>query len=157
MRPVVLALAILTVGPHGTASDFDFRIRYGSCVFDSLDSKQGTFVREVEPDYPITLRLTLPTTTKQAIFEAIRDARFFEYPTTFRDQISDGVVRTMPFVSYQLEVRTSEGTHAVSWDDNITPTSAEAIRLRTMFNKIIVRINALPEVMALPRPNVGCR
>ena len=154
MRSVFVAVAILA-GPHQTATDFDFGLRFGVCTFDTVDSKQGTYVHQIGLDLATSIRLTIPTTAKQTIFEAIRDARFFDYPSTFQDKVAAASM-VEPSTSYRLDVRTSDKRHTVIWQDSVRPSSADADRLRAMFKTIIDLIKALPEVKALPPPNVIC-
>ena len=174
MTVLILAAAILGLGQAPTpADDFAFRLEYGVCTTDVLDTFQGTFVRDLGgPVPPLSIPLTLPQPSRDMALQAVLDARFFDYPSEFRTTPPSCTVKTnaiggswaeCPGVSafapsnhYKLTVRNAGVTHTVSWQDGIRPSTEQADRLRQMLQTIIEMVRALPELQRLPGAQVGC-
>jgi hypothetical protein len=175
MLTLLIALAFLRPGQeHTRPSDFAFRLEYGVCTTDVLDTFQGTFVRDLSAMVPaVSIPLALPEESLDEAYRAIVAAGFFKYPPDFRTSpktactrtpIADGVGAVScfgitgfaPAHHYRLTVREAGVTHTVSWHDNTAPSTEEADRLRHMLNVIVEMIRALPQVRRLPLAQVGC-
>jgi hypothetical protein len=174
MLILVTAAAFLTLGQALTSvGDFAFRLEYGSCTNDVLDTFEGVYVRDLRAMVPpLSIPLTLPQRSIDLVFDAVIAAHFFDYPTDFRTiprnpctgtrnangatTVSCGSSAFAPAEHYKLTVRAAGVTHTVSWHDAVRPSSDEADRLRTLLNTITEMIRALPEVQRLPLAQVGC-
>lgn len=172
---VLTALAFLGLGQDGRPpSDFSFRLEYGLCTTDVLDTLQGVFVRDLGRTVPaVSIPLALPQESFDEAYRAIVAADFFKYPVDFRTTPKStcrstpnasgggtvscsGIRAIAPAHRYRLTVRHTGATHTVSWHDGIAPSTDEANRLRHMLNVIVGLVRALPEVQRLPLARVGC-
>jgi len=157
-----LFIALMGVRPyesraqtHAPPSDFAFRFEFGLCTTDVMDTFENTFTRDVNSDqYPATsVSLVLPAATIQAIYDALVNARFFEYPSEFHVESSSVVV---PSSHYRLEVRSGGAKHTVSWRDDSGTSTAQKDQLRSLFKKIASLIHARPEVQRFFTSIVVC-
>jgi hypothetical protein len=147
-------LATVLFGQAAQPPDFAIRFEFGLCTNDIVDTFEGTFVRDMGPHDPaVSIPLVLPSEMLNAIYGAVEEARFFEYPSEFHVSGSSAFA---PAEHYRLEVRTTGVRHVVTWRDAIRPTTAEADRLRSLFSRIRQLVVNLPDVQRLPRAGVGC-
>jgi hypothetical protein len=171
---ILVTAAFLSLGRARTpVDDFAFRLEYGVCTNDVLDTFERVYVRDLTAMVPpLSIPLTLPQRSSDLVFGAVVAAHFFDYPTDFRTipnnpctvtrnangatSVSCGSSAFAPAEHYRLTVRAAGVTHTVSWHDAIRPSSDEADRLRTLLNTITEMIRALPEVQRLPLAQVGC-
>jgi hypothetical protein len=174
MTFMLLAAAFLNLGQVSKpADDFAFRLEYGSCTTDVLDTFQRAFVRDLGSRVPgVSIPLMLPQESLDVAYQSITSAHFFDYPSDFQTRpatncsvtlTASGSTISCPGISgfapanhYRLEVRDAGARHVVSWRDGIAPSTEEANRLRTMFATIIDIIRRLPQVQRLPVAQVGC-
>ena len=171
----LLILAVVFLTPGQAPDDFAFRLEYGLCTTDVLDTFQGRFVRDMGSTVaPASIPLLLPQPSRETVYQAIVAAQFFDYPSDFRTtpprnctakenasggsivECAGGVTVFAPAHHYKLTVRNAGATHTVSWQDSIRLPNEQADRLRQMLQTIIETIRALPEVQRLPRAQVGC-
>ena len=165
------AFAFLSSGQAPTpARDFAFRLEYGLCTTDVLDTFEGVFVRDLGMRVSaVSIPLTLPQRSIDVVFQAVIAAHFFDYPADFRIKPTSNCTVTpnggscggvssvfAPADHYRLTVRSDGVSHTVSWHDSIAPSTEEANRLRDMLHVIIEMIRGLPEVQRLPLAQVGC-
>jgi hypothetical protein len=173
MKSILLTAALLILGQASKpADDFAFRLEYGLCTTDVLDTFQGVFVRD-SGVRAISIPLKLPQESLDAVFQAIMTARFFDYPSDFRTKARSNCIVTPntsggatvecsgisgfgPANHYRLEVRNAGAMHVVSWRDGIAPSTDEANQLRTMLATIIDMVRRLPQVQRLPVAQVAC-
>jgi len=175
MLTVLTALAFLGLGQERKPpGDFSFRLEYGLCTTDVLDTFQGVFVRDLGRTVPaVSIPLALSQESFDQAYRAVAAADFFNYPADIRTTPKStctgtptasgggtvscsGIRGFAPAHHYRLTVRDAGVTHTVSWHDNIAPSTQEAIRLRHMLNVIVELIRALPQVQRLPLAQVGC-
>jgi hypothetical protein len=164
-RTQVLVVFLLIFAPNAHAAaqsgDFDFRFEFGSCLVERLDTSNGTFTQGVPGPSPrriATAKMALTDAQMSAIYRAIENIRFFDYPAIFVG-VRPGLVETAhisPGYKFRFEVRNAGVVHTVSWDDSSKPTTVEADRLRDFFTMVRDLIYDHPEFKRLPRPNVGC-
>jgi hypothetical protein len=57
---------------------------------------------------------------------------------------------------YRLQVRSDGRDHYIDWRDGIRPSTADADRLRGMFERLIQLVREHPEVRQVPFPNIAC-
>jgi hypothetical protein len=160
---VSIALLFCPVGGDAVraqAADFGFRFEVGDCLTERLDTFSGVFTKDLggDPNRTATAHIVLTDPQMRAIYRAIEDIRFFDFPPTFRGVPSGvhEVTTTVPSNTYRLEVRNDGVVHAVVWKDAYKPTTAEADRLRALFSMMLGFIHDHPEFKRLPRPTVGC-
>jgi hypothetical protein len=153
-------LAVGSAAAQGAqpAPDFAFRFEFKPCTTNILDTYEKKFIRGMGPaDTVVSIPLELSQEQMTAVYEAIANIRFFEYPTTFVGGAGLGeTITTTPSTSYQFEVRNAGVVHRVSWDDAHSPRSEAANRLLNLFKMIIGFINDHPDVKRLPTPRVRC-
>jgi hypothetical protein len=172
MMFMVLTAAFLSVGQGSKpAGDFAFRLEYGLCTTDVLDTFQGVFVRDLGSRVA-SIPLALSRESLDAAFQAIATAHFFDYPSSvWTKPTSDCIVTpntgggstvtcsaigaASPASHYKLTVQNAGVTHTVSWWDN-APSTEPTNRLRTMFNNIVELIRGMPQVRRLPLPQALC-
>jgi hypothetical protein len=134
--------------------DFAVRFEFGVCTTDVLDTFKNVFLRDMGWTNPaVSAPLVLPPDVRQAIYEEVVKARFFEYPTRFSFA---GDMWVMPADHYRLEVRSAGVSHTVVWLDDVGPRTEEADRLRALFTTIRQLLDGLPEVKRLPTPRLHC-
>ena len=163
-RRTALAVLLLSFtagigGLHAQPNDFAFRFQFGCDGTEVLDTFSGSFTQNASLGSvkSVTIPLSLSPEQMRAIFETIQKIRFFEYPEVFVGLRADAkeMITTTPSPLYRFEVRQAGRSHVVSWDDNTTPSSDEADRLRQLFQMIRGFIRAHPDTKRLP-PQFPC-
>ncbi len=163
-RTLALVAALLLYSPQSSAAatqaaDFGFRFEFGSCLVERLDTFTGTFTQGVPGPSPriATTHIVLTDTQMSAIYRAVENVRFFDYPTHFIGVRPDvEVITTIPSTTYRFEVTNAGVVHTVSWNDSSKPATPEADRLRAFFSMVVALIHDHPEFKRLPRVNMGC-
>lgn len=127
---------------------------------ERLDTFDGVFTKDLggSPSRTVTAQISLTDAQMTAIYRAIENTRFFDYPSAFSG-IPTGlqvVAEMHPAPTYRLEVRNGGVVHAVSWKDAYKPTTVEADRLRDLFSMVVGFIHEHPEYKNLPLPVGGC-
>ena len=146
--------------PDQPPADFAFKFDFKPCVTNTLDTFSNVYTREMGlGDPPVSIPLTLSTEQMAAVYDAIGSIGFFNYPSKFlgvKPTATDETIARHPFTTYRLEVRSSGLMHIVSWDDQFSPHTEEAIRLLKVFDLINGIVNDRPEVKRLPVSRAGC-
>jgi hypothetical protein len=154
---LLVAQAVLPGTLRAQASapaDFAIRFAFGVCTRDVLDTFTGVFVRDMgSGEAAVPVPVTLPSDVLHAIYQAVVETKFFDYPPEFSVR---GNSVFAPADHYRLEVRSAGITHTVSWRDGIRPSTPEADRLRDLFTMIRRLVSDRPEVKRLPVARVGC-
>jgi hypothetical protein len=136
------------------AADFGFRFEVGVCLTERLDTFSGMFIEELGGDRArtATARLSLTEPQMTAVYRAIEDIRFLDFPTTFQGVPAgtQEVTTIAPYRTYRLEVRNGGVVHAVVWNDDTKPTTAEADRLRELFSMMLGFIPRTSRVQTSP-------
>jgi hypothetical protein len=136
-------------------ADFGFRLEFGACTKDVVDSFEGLYVRDLDGGgKTISARVSLAADSREAVYRAVEAARFFEYPTEYR---VEGTGRFRPAASYRLEVLNAGRRHTVAWADDRQPSTGQEDRLREMFRTIVREVLRNPGVSKLPKAEVICR
>ena len=164
-RTLAVVIVLLLYAPNGNnvaaqAGDFGFRFEVGDCLTERLDTFDGVFTKNLggEPARTVTAQISLTDAQMTAIYRAIENIRFFDYPSTCVGVpigVQD-VKTTIPSNTYRLEVRNAGVVHSVSWRDAYKPTTVEADRLRDLFSMVLGFVHEHPEFKRLPRLTVGC-
>jgi len=144
----------------GQAGDFGFRFSVGDCLTERLDTFTGVFTKELggDPAQTASAHIALTDSQMAAIDRAIRDIRFFDYPSPFNG-VQTGLQQitcTTPSFTYRLEVRRGGTVHEVLWNDKCKPTTAEADRLRDLMAMVNAFIHGHPEYKRLPPATAAC-
>ena len=156
----LLLYAPSSLGAAGQAADFGFRFSVGSCLTERLDTFTGLFTKELG-GYPVqtaSSHVVLTDAQMAAIDRAVADIRFFDYPSPFNG-VQTGLRQVScvtPSVTYRLEVKRGGEIHEVVWNDQCTPTTAEADRLRNLMSMVNAFIHAHPEYKRLPTARDAC-
>lgn len=163
-RTLALVAALLLYAPKAETAaaqsgDFGFRFEFGSCLVERLDTFSGTFTQGVPGPSPriATTQMALTDTQMSAVYRAIENIRFFDYPAVFVG-VRPGVemITTIPSNTYRFEVRNAGVVHTVSWNDSSKPTTLEADHLRDFFSMVRGSIHEHPEFKRLPPVKGGC-
>lgn len=133
--------------------DFAVRFEFGVCTTDVLDTFKGVFVRDMRPQPAMSTELSLRPDVLAAIYHAVVEARFFEYPEEFNP---GGGIGVAPAEHYRLLVRNGSVSHQVHWVDSARASTEEATRMRALVRRITQYVFGLPEVAKLPRAPIGC-
>ena len=87
---VVMTVVLLLYAPKGNnvlaqAGDFGFRFEVGDCLTERLDTFDGLFTKNLGgvPARIVAAHIALTAAQMTAIYRAIEDIRFFDYPSTF--------------------------------------------------------------------------
>ena len=88
------------------AADFGFRFEVGDCLTERLDTFSGVFTKELGGDAARTATAHLSLTESQmtAIYRAIEDIRFVDFPATFQGVPAgtQEVTTTVPYATYRF-------------------------------------------------------
>jgi hypothetical protein len=156
MRIIAAAIVLVVQSPVATPTDmpanFAIRLEGGACRADVADTRSGTYVRDLGTGATRSAKFSLPPAQLRQIYEWIKLAQFFEYPTAFNPPLTS---ITEPAPRYKLDVESGDLRHTVTWEDYGAST-AEAARLRTLLHAIEKVFQELPAVKRLPRPDRMC-
>jgi hypothetical protein len=133
-------------------ANFAIRLESGVCTTDVADTRSKTYVRDLGTGATHTAKFSIPPAQLRQMYEWIKTARFFEYPTAFNPPLTSA---TEPAPHYKLDVESGDLRHTVSWKD-YGPSTAEAARLRTMMRAIENVFREMPEVKRLPQQQIFC-
>jgi hypothetical protein len=151
--PVVGEIIISPTLGQKPPAGFAIRFEFGVCTTDVLDTFKGVFLRDLGPTPSVSIDVSLPSEMVTGFYQAVVDARFFDYPPEI-DPRTEWTV--LPAESYRLTVRSAGVTHQVHWVDKSRASTDQAVRLRTLFRRIKRQLLELPEVRSLPRAAVIC-
>ena len=162
---LAVGMVLMLHAPHrgvvaAQAADFGFRFSVTDCATERLDTFSGEFTKLLAT-YPVqtaTVPVVLSDAQMAAIYRAVEEIRFFDYPERFTG-VPAGVQETIctdPHFTYRLEVRNAGTVHSVVWEDHCKPTSAEADRLRGLLLMVRGFIYAHPAYQGLPPLTVAC-
>jgi len=86
MSMVFAALAVLSLSQDlRPPNDFAFRLEYGVCTTDVIDTFDYVFVGDLGTRSPaVSISVALPHESRDAVYRAITAAEFFSYPSEFR-------------------------------------------------------------------------
>jgi hypothetical protein len=148
----VLAVQSQVAIPADMPANFAIRLEGGACTNDVADTRSGTYVRDLGTGATRSAKFSMPPAQLRQIYEWIRVAQFFDYPTVFNPPLTS--IRE-PAPHYKLDVESGGLRHTVSWVDYGAST-AEATRLRTVLQAIEKMFSELPAVKRLPSPEMMC-
>lgn len=146
---------------------------YGACIRYTFDSARRMFVRdqgysvdEARPREVLrrrdSTRVAWTDADLQAVLADAHRTGLWGYPSDFGDSLSrapgtESYTTRTPSYRYRADVRDGERTALVRWAEAIVrPLSPEAVRLRAFGERLVARLEAMPEVQALPPASVFC-
>ncbi len=135
-------------------SDFGFRYEAKRCTTTEFDTNTNTYTRvEGNTSVPsISVSLSLGPNQMVVVYREIVKIGFFDYQPDFKRVVlrpGGGSIMTTPSTAYRMEVRSSGGTHTVTYNDGETPRSEEADRLLGLFRLIDGFLQEHPDVKRL--------
>ena len=127
----------------------EMQFHFGVDAKNRLDTVNGSFVRDMVLDPPITVSLQLSADELRHIASEAERLGFFELPTAIHGQ---DICELMPCSTYYLRIRFETKDHNVSWNDCHCEELESLIQLRTL---IINYIRSKKEYKDLPKPRGG--
>ena len=168
-KSTLLALIILVVTIWGyyqarpyirnvpdVPEEFDILFKYGIGSRNILDTRTGTFTKDMIADPSITIELNLTQNEMETIWRYIYQNHFYELPKNIPENEAERS-SVVPHETYRLTVwAEGYGEKSVIFSDvSIGGYSLEERRILRISNKIIDLIESKPEYKALPDPSGG--
>lgn len=135
---------------------FNLIFKYGFDAKNILDTFEGTYTKDMIPDPPITVKLSLTKEELNKIYNKMVDINFFSYPDVFTVPVEGkytGMIE--PYESYYFKVQYGSNIKELSWEDSITNENYEADRLRELIKCIREIVESNSEYKKLPPPRGG--
>ncbi len=135
------------------AADFAFQFTFGSCT---LDTTTGLLTHDRVPRVQVSL--TLAEDQLGAIAASLEEIAFFSYPSTFIGTPPGLTAYSINAAAptYRMSVQLGGKSHVVTWTDSTRPSTDEAVRLRTVFDRIRGFIRSQPGYEELTGKGVDC-
>ena len=136
------------------AADFAFQFTFGSCA---LDTTTGLLTHDRAPRVQVSL--TLAEDQMAAIAASLAEIAFFNYPSTFIGTPPGLTAYSINAAAptYRMSVQLGEKNHVVTWTDSTRPSTDEADRLRSLFERILGFIGRQPGYAELLAQGADCR
>jgi hypothetical protein len=156
----VLLIPITACGSSATAqtsNNFNFIFKYGVSGGNTLDTFQGTYIRDLILDPAITINLVLTAEEMDSIYQKMLEIDFFNYPDKFSVNVADNETKTevAPYPTYFFSVVHDGKTKQLLWHAKYVNTDPPADKLKGLINLIITIIESKDEYKALPPPSGG--
>ena len=142
--------------PVAMPSDFGFVASYGVGAANTLDTLNGTFVKEdTGSEHPAAKTdLRLSDAEIEELYRGLVDINPFSYGRPYDPEAQAGFTGTTvyhsPYQTYKLKVHLGGETWSVVvWNDKTLSTDPKADALRAWFNRLQQMIEATPEWQAL--------
>jgi len=135
-------------------SNFNLIFRYGIMSGNTLDTFQGTYIKDMVRDPSIRIDLALTKEEMDRIYEKMVEIDFFNYPDRFSVSVPPGVptgIRT-PYSSYYFKVEYNSKIKELWWNDEIVKEDEKADRLRELISFIRDIVESKEEYQKLPEP-----
>jgi hypothetical protein len=132
---------------------------YGIGARNVLDTRNGTFTKDMILASPMTVPLQLTPGEMARVAQELERIDFFSYPREYETPVDPSQEsREAPaglHHSYRFAVTTERGTKVVVWQDKILNDDERAAGLRALAHLIEDMIIAKPEYLRLPPPQGG--
>jgi hypothetical protein len=142
--------------PVAMPSDFGFVASYGVGAANTLDTLNGTFIKEDtgSEDPPAKTDLRLTNAEIEELYRDLVDINPFSYGRPYDPEAQAGftgsTVYHTPYQTYKLKVHLGGETWSVVvWNDQTLSTDPKADALRAWFNRLQQMIEATPEWQGL--------
>jgi hypothetical protein len=137
--------------------DFNFIFKYGVSGKNTLNTFQGTFIKDMGADPAIAIELKLTPEEQKTIFEKMTEMDFFGYPDKFSIDVADNEtkVERIPYPSYLFKVQNGGKVRELLWHDKYFNSDARGDKLKELINLIINIIESKEEYQKLPEPREG--
>lgn len=139
-------------------SNFNLIFRYGIMAGNTLDTFQGTYVKDMVRDPSIRIDLALTEEEMDSIYQKMVEIDFFNYPDRFSISVPPGVPTGVftPYSSYYFKVEYNSKIKELWWDDKIVYKDykdEKADRLRELIKLIMDIFESKEEYKKLPEPS----
>ena len=132
---------------------------YGIGARNLLDTRNGTFTKDMILGSPLTVSLQLTPGEMARIAQELERIDFFSCPREYETPVDPSQEsREAPaglHHSYRFAVTTERGTKVVVWQDKILNDDERAAGLRALAHLIEDMITAKPEYLRLAPPEGG--
>jgi hypothetical protein len=154
MVAVALAVFAATVSEQDTVVPADFQLQFegGLCTGPAIDTRAGTYRREIDSGRWVTARVPLTSVQRSALFAMVTSAELMSYPEEF-DPLSRG--RVIPAPRHVIGVQFDAQRRTIRWTDHGS-TEPAAMRLRHFIEQVRGYFEGLPEVARLPKQQSFC-
>ena len=158
---LVLVLTVL-VGcsanqmPTEKPKDFAFILKYGVGAKNVLNTKDGTFTKDMISSGTKTTDLKLSDDELVTVYNDLRKINIMDYPEVFKpDRFVITQRSVSPNLTYELTIVYSGKQKTVFWNDESLSEESEAKLLRGMIDRVRSIIESKDEYKKLPEPQGG--
>lgn len=138
--------------PETMPDDFSFVLDYGVNGKNQLDTRKGTYTKDLILNPAVTTSLALSQTEKTEIYNMMQEIDILSYPDEFVPESSHHVT---PYQSYHLTISYNGQEKSIFWADESVATTVEATKLREIFMRIHEIVTNKDEYQALPEASGG--
>ena len=163
-----ILLIVLLYGTPADAQQIEIVCHWGHEGENQLDTRAGTFTKDMISNPDTTVWLTLTWEQKQEVLSFADSIGFFQYPGMVPFDFEEVLVLVDsasgeyalqgsgwgrdPCEKLMLGIVTSEREYTVSWDDCMGPRHEMVEPLDDLVDMIVAMVMSNPEYRALPRP-----
>lgn len=139
--------------PAEKPQDFAFILKYGIGAKNELDTKAGTYTKDLILSGTISIPLELSTDELTKIYNEMYKIKINNYPEKFKPDNDAAVQRSVtPCQTYELLLTANGKEQQITWVDSSLSEKTDANNLRDLINLIISAIESKEEVKKLPEP-----
>ncbi len=138
--------------PKEMPKDFAFVYRYGSKGKNILDTKRGTFTKDMVVDPSITAKLDLTEAELSEIYAEMRRIRITNYPRYFRVLQRNNQSH---YENFRIDVYYDGHGKSIIWNDNCFEEIGSTRKLRGLFMRMKEMIQEHEEYKRMPEPRAG--
>jgi len=142
--------------PTEKPNDFTFILKYGVGSKNVLNTKDGTFTKDMISSGTKTTDLKLSDDELGTVYTNLRMIKIMNYPEVFKpDRFAITQRSVSPYMTYDLTIGYNGKQKTVIWDDESLSEESEAKNLRDMINRVISILESKDEYKKLPEPEGG--
>lgn len=142
--------------PTEKPQDFAFVLKYGIGAKNELNTKNGTFTKDLVLSGTSTIPLELSNDELTMIYNEMRKISINNYPEDFKPDNDSTIKRWVtPCQTYELFITYNRKEHQINWVDSNLSEGSEAKNLRDLINMIVSTIESKEEYKKLPEPQGG--
>jgi hypothetical protein len=132
--------------------DFSIILKYGVRAKNVLNTKDGTFTKDLISAGTETTELKLSNDELALVYDAMQKINIMKYPEVFKPDSSQFV---RPYQTYDLTINYAGQDKRVFWEDESLSRGPEATQLREVFEKIKSIIECKDEFKRMAEPVGG--
>ena len=138
--------------PAVKTKDFNFIFNYGVNGKNQLNTFKGQYTKDMVIAPSATAHLLLSDEEMRTIYLEMVKIYIWNYPESFNPKSN---LKQTPFETYTIKIVIDGKEKNITWKDEKDSKSKDAVKLRELFNKIIIIINQKEEYKKLPPAKGG--